>query len=380
MSSDCSRRDFLQTASASVALSLFGLHFPATTAKAADHVDPDLKEVMFYKKLEELKIECGICPQKCKVADRERGTCGNKENRGGKYYTLVYSKPCSLYPDPIEKKPLFHYLPGTRAFSLATAGCNFECRFCQNWRIAQFRPEDVDYVRLTPEMIVKTAIKKNCPTIAYTYSEPTVFYGYMYDCAKLGRERGVGSVMISNGFMLEEPLKELCKVLTGVKIDLKGFTEKFYKDLCSGELKPVLETLVRLKNYGMWFELVVLIIPTRNDNPGEIEKMCDWIMKNIGPDVPVHFTRFHPTYKLKNLPPTPVRTLERCYKIAQDRGLNFPYIGNVPGHKGEHTYCPKCKKVIIRRVGFMILKNKVSSKGRCEECDHPIPGVWIDPA
>ncbi len=374
MSSDCSRRDFLQTASAFATLSLFGL--PYSVAKAAAKVEPDLKEVMFYKKLEELKIECGICPKKCKVADRERGTCGNKENRDGKYYTLVYSKPCSLYPDPIEKKPLFHYLPGTRAFSLATAGCNFECRFCQNWRIAQFRPEDVDYVRLTPEMIVKTAIAKSCPTIAYTYSEPTVFYGYMHDCAKLGREKGVGSVMISNGFMLEEPLKELCKVLTGVKIDLKGFTEKFYKDLCSGELKPVLETLVRLKNYGMWFELVVLIIPTKNDSPSEISQMCDWIMKNIGPDVPVHFTRFHPTYKLKNLPPTPVNTLERCYKIAQDKGLNFPYIGNVPGHKGEHTYCPKCKKVIIRRVGFMILKNKVSSKGQCQLCDHPIPGVW----
>jgi pyruvate formate lyase activating enzyme len=376
MSTPCTRRDFLrQTASVS-ALSLFGLPFFGTNGKNAE----DLKEVMFYKKLEELKIECGICPQKCKVADRERGTCGNKENRGGKYYTLVYSKPCSLYPDPIEKKPLFHYLPGTRAFSIATAGCNFECRFCQNWRIAQFRPEDVDYVRMTPKDIVKTALVKDCPTIAYTYSEPTVFYGYMYDCAKLGRKNGVGSVMISNGFMSEEPLKELCKVLTGVKIDLKAFSEKFYKELCSGTLKPVLDTLVRLKKLGMWFELVVLIIPTKNDGASEINQMCDWIMENLGPDVPVHFTRFHPTYKLKNLPPTSVSTLERCYKIAQNKGINFPYIGNVPGHKGEHTYCPKCKKAILRRVGFTILKNNISHSGRCKLCNHPIPGVWANPA
>jgi len=378
MNLSCTRRDFLRQTGSVYALSLFGLPFFGLASEESSK--ESLREVMFYKKLDELKIECGICPKKCKVADRERGTCGNKENRGGKYYTLVYSKPCSLYPDPIEKKPLFHYLPGTRAFSLATAGCNFECRFCQNWRIAQFRPEDVDYVHFTPEMIVETSRAKNCPTIAYTYSEPTVFYTYMYDCAKLGREKKIGSVMISNGYMQEEPLKELCKVLTGVKVDLKAFSEKFYKEICSGELKPVLETLVRLKKIGIWFELVVLIIPTKNDGKEEIKQMCEWIMKNLGPDVPVHFTRFHPTYKLKNLPPTPVRTLERCYNIAREKGLNFPYIGNVPGHKGENTYCPKCKKPILRRMGFMILKNDISTKGRCQLCDHPIPGVWTNPA
>jgi pyruvate formate lyase activating enzyme len=231
---------------------------------------------------------------------------------------------------------------------------------------------------MSPGTIVQQALDKNAATIAYTYTEPVVFYGYMYDCAREGRSKGIGSVMISNGFINEEPLKELCKHLTGVKIDLKAFTEKFYKDYCSGELQPVLNTLKVLKKINMWFEIVVLIIPTLNDSPDEIKSMCTWIAENLGQDVPLHFSRFHPMYKIKNLPPTPVRTLETCHQIAADAGLNYIYLGNVTGHPTESTYCPKCKNIVIRRMGYSILEDNIS-KGKCFSCGQPIAGVWEPP-
>ncbi len=333
------------------------------------------KEAMYYKQLEDLRVECLLCPRNCKIADKERGYCGVRENRDGKYYTLVHSRACAMHVDPIEKKPFFHYLPGTNGYSIATAGCNIECKFCQNWQISQFRPEQVESVKLTPEDVVKNAKENGCPTIAYTYSEPVVFYEYVYDTAKLGKENGIGSVMVSNGYIKEEPLKELCKHLSAVKIDFKAFTEKFYKETCSGELKPVLDTLVTLKKIGIWFEIVVLIIPTLNDTDKELKEMCGWIKENLGPDVPIHFSRYHPTYKIKNIPPTPVATLEKARKIAMDAGLNYPYIGNVPGHEGESTFCPHCHKIAIKRVGFTILQNSVKN-GKCGDCQHPIPGVW----
>jgi pyruvate formate lyase activating enzyme len=378
----CNRREFLREISSGVcALSLssdFTTIENLLNAGPAYGAGPPLKEVMFYKKLEDVRIECEICPRACKIADRERGYCGNKENRKGTYYTLVYAQACAVHNDPIEKKPLFHYLPGTNALSIAAAGCNFECKFCQNWQIAQFRPEQVDSYPLTPEQIVKMTKDQGSPTIAYTYSEPVVFYEYMYDTARLGRYQGVGSVMISNGYIKEEPLVELCKYLTAVKVDLKAFTEKFYRETCSGELKPVLDTLERLRKIGIWFEIVVLIVPTLNDSEKEIREMSRWIREKLGGNVPVHFTRFHPMYKIKNLPPTPVSTLERARKIAQEAGIHYVYIGNVPGHEGEHTYCPSCKKIIIKRTGFFILENHVKG-GKCSFCNYPIPGVWEKP-
>ena len=380
----CTRRDFFKCLSrglCSVGLcaqsdifshSLWNLISPQSALAAEES---HLKEVTFYKKLPDLKIQCEVCPKKCEIADLERGYCGNKENRKGKYYSLVYGESCAAHIDPIEKKPLFHYLPSTNAFSIASVGCNFECKFCQNWRIAQYRPEQVESFYLPPKEVVSLAKQKGCATIAYTYTEPVVFYEYMYDTAKLAKEQGVGSVMISNGYINEEPLRKLCTQLTGVKIDLKAFSEKFYKDYCSGELAPVLTTLKTLRKTGIWYEIVVLIIPTLNDGENEILKMCQWIKSNLGVEVPVHFSRFHPMYKIKNLPSTPVKTLENARKIAKEVGLHYPYLGNVPGNDGENTYCPGCGEVLIKRIGYHILKNNIRG-GKCPACRHVIPGVW----
>ena len=332
-------------------------------------------EAMFWDKLPGNLIKCRLCPRECEVADVERGTCGVRENQGGAYQTLVYGALCSANVDPIEKKPLFHYLPGTPAFSVATAGCNIECKFCQNWQISQFRPEQVQSVLVAPDKLVAECMAARCPTIAYTYSEPVVACEYVHDSAAVARAQGVGSVMISNGYIQEKPLRQLCRQLTGVKIDLKAFTEKFYAETCSGQLKPVLATLETLKEIGIWFELVILIIPTLNDSPEEVRQMSEWVVKQLGPDVPMHFTRFHPTYRITNLPQTPIPTLESCRQIALDAGVRYVYAGNVPLHPGENTYCHQCKNELVQRVGFRVVSNQIKD-GKCPKCGAAIPGVW----
>ena len=335
----------------------------------------DYHEAQYYKKLDGYEIECELCPRKCNVGDRERGFCGVRENRKGTYNTLVYGTPCTANIDPIEKKPFFHYLPGTIAFSIATAGCNLNCKFCQNWQISQARPEQIKSMKISADNIASTAASYSCPTIAYTYSEPTVYYEYMKDCAIAGNNLNIRSVMISAGFIQQKPMEELIPHLAAVKIDLKAFTQKYYTDICNGELQPVLDTLTLLKKSNIWFELVYLMLPTLNDDPKDIELLCKWIMSELGPDVPIHFTRFQPEYLLKNLPSTPIESLEIAYEIAQKNGLNYPYIGNVYGHKGENTFCPQCKSEVISRQGFQIEMIALEN-GRCKKCGHPIPGIW----
>lgn len=351
------------------------------TAGTGALIGPKLKGVVRCKAMfweptyRESEIKCLLCPRECKIVDLERGYCGVRENQGGTYQTLVYGVLCSANLDPIEKKPLFHYLPGSSAFSIATAGCNLECKFCQNWEISQFRPEQVESVEVTPERLIESVKARKCPTIAYTYSEPTISYEYVHDTAALARQAGIGSVIISNGYMLEKPLRQLCRHLTAVKIDFKAFSQEFYADMCSGSLEPVLNTLKTLKDIGIWFELVVLIIPTKNDAADEIKRMSEWILKNLGPDVPVHFTRFSPTYRVKNLPPTPDTTLDRCRKTAMNAGLHYVYVGNLPSHPGENTYCHQCKTELIHRVGYRIATNAIKD-GKCAKCGTAIPGVW----
>lgn len=335
----------------------------------------DLVEARYYEKLEHRKIKCKLCPRECVIDDQERGYCGVRENRGGTYYTLIYGHPCTAHIDPIEKKPLFHFLPGTNAFSIATVGCNVLCKFCQNWEISQARPEQVQSFNLPPQKVGQSAKENHCASIAYTYTEPVIFTEYMHDTALQGREQGVKSVMISNGYIQAEPMKDLCKVLDAVKIDLKGYTERFYKKLVSGKLKPVLDTLVLLKSEGMWTEIVYLVIPGQNDDKTELRNLSKWIYNELGTDTPIHFTRFYPQFRLKNLPPTPIKTLQNARHIALDAGLHFVYTGNVPGDPGENTYCPSCNTLLIRRIGYSIVEMNIKN-GTCPKCHTKIAGVW----
>ena len=340
--------------------------------------DPDAQftvEAKYYEKLEHKKIKCKLCPRECVIDDRERGYCGARENRGGTYYTLVHSRVATAHIDPIEKKPLFHFLPGTPAFSIATAGCNVNCKFCQNWEISQVRPEQVRSTYMPPRDLAALARQYQCPTIAYTYSEPVIFYEYVADSADAGHAQGVRSVVISGGYIQQEPLKKWCHSVDAIKIDLKSFSEKFYKEVVNGELKPVLETLVTIRKQGTWTEIVYLVIPTLNDGDAEFKAAAQWVKANLGADVPVHFDRFHPEYLLTNLPDTPVASLERAKAIADAEGLHYVYVGNVPGHPAENTLCPKCGRVIIERTGFTIAQAHLK-KGKCAFCGQAIPGVW----
>lgn len=335
----------------------------------------DSVEARYYEKLDHERVKCLLCPRKCVIDNLETGYCGVRVNWNGTYYTLVHSRPVSLHNDPIEKKPLFHFLPGTNAFSIATVGCNVNCRFCQNWEISQVRPEQVPGYNAPPAAIVGSAESYGSASIAYTYTEPVVFTEYMYDCAELGRLRGVRSVMITNGYIMKEPMEDLCGVLDAVKIDLKAFTQEFYTEMVAGELQPVLDTLVLLRRNNMWTEIVYLVIPGKNDAPDEIKLMAKWIMDELGSEVPVHFSRYYPQYLVKNIPPTPVSTLKRCHEICREAGLHYVYIGNVPGDPAESTYCPHCGKKVIKRRGYSILENNLH-RGKCGSCGKEIAGVW----
>lgn len=370
-SNQINRRQFLK--STMLASGVFaGFNTAIATSKNSDEF---LTEARYYEKLPHRKIKCNLCPRECVIDDLERGYCGVRENRDGTYYTLVHSRPCTAHVDPIEKKPLFHFLPGTLAFSIATVGCNVECKFCQNWQISQVRPEQIDNIKMTPEQVAQYALNSKSKSIAYTYTEPVVFTEYMYDSAIAGKELKIKNVMVSNGYIKKQPMKDLCSVLDAVKIDLKAYTEKFYRELVAGELKPVLDTLVLLREMNTWTEIVYLIIPTHNDDSNELKQMCKWIASELGTDVPVHFTRFYPQYRMKNLPPTPVSTLEKAHKIALDAGIKFCYVGNVPGHSGENTFCPSCKEIVIKRQGYFILENNLNNN-RCKKCNTIIPGIW----
>jgi pyruvate formate lyase activating enzyme len=346
--------------------------FEPRSARAGEAPRPH--PARFWKKLENKRIQCQLCPKQCLVEDRERGFCGVRENRGGEYVTLVWGQPCAVHVDPIEKKPLFHFLPGSRAFSLATAGCNLECKCCQNWDISQSRPEEVDWHWMPPDEVARRAQAEGA-CVTFTYSEPIVFLEYCIDTAIAAHKLGVRTTMVSGGSGEVEPMKEACKVLDAVKIDLKGFTEDYYRKLCKGKLAPVLKTIETVRQSGVWLELVHLCIPGANDSEPEIRDMCRWVKTHLGADVPVHFTRFSPQYQMKNVPPTPFETLIRCRDIALAEGLQYVYTGNVPGIEGENTYCPRCHKTVVARHGFHV--ESVSLKaGHCAFCGQSIPGIW----
>ncbi|MBU1625838.1 AmmeMemoRadiSam system radical SAM enzyme [bacterium] len=340
------------------------------TADGLSHI-----EAMYYEKLPEKEVRCKICPRKCKVGDLELGYCGLRKNEGGEYFFLTDNRICSFNVDPIEKKPLFHFLPGSAAYSIATAGCNMHCKFCQNYEISQVRPDQIKNMSLTPENCIIQTKNYGAKSIAYTYNEPVAYYDYMYRIAKAAKNAKTKNVMISAGFINPDPLKDVAQYLDAIKIDLKAFTESFYKKWCSAELAPILDALKVIKQTGVWLEIVNLAIPTLNDSKAEIEGMSKWILDNLGDSVPLHFSRFQPQYLLKNLPPTSISTLDMCRDTAMKAGLKFVYIGNVPGHEGENTYCPKCKKVVVKRTGYWV--DVVNLKdGKCGACSESIPGIW----
>ncbi len=373
------RRDFIRTAAGAgigfgAGLPLAAKRRPALPAAQSG---PGLSrvEARYYRKLPDREIECELCPRKCLLGDKERGYCGVRENVGGTYYTLVYGKPCSLNVDPIEKKPFFHFLPGTNALSVATAGCNVNCKFCQNWEISQVRPEQVDNFDLPPARLAELAVRYACPSIAYTYTEPVVFFEYMVDSALEARKRKVRNVVVTGGHVLEKPLEELLGAVEAIKVDLKAFSQEFYSSYVRGEMQPVLDAIRRIGRSQIWLEVVYLVIPTLNDGARELREMTKWLLGEVGPDVPLHFSRFHPMYLVKNLPPTPVSTLEAAYDIAREQGLNYVYVGNVPGHRSENTVCPSCQRTVVRRTGYVIEEIHLRG-GACEDCRTPIPGVW----
>lgn len=332
------------------------------------------KEAMFYKVLPDDWVQCQLCFRKCTIPEGGHGFCRARTNQEGKLYSLVYSLPSAIQIDPIEKEPQLHHLPGTNILCIGTAGCNFQCQHCHNWHLSQAKPGELRTSYFPPEDVVNFALKEGIPTISFTYNEPTVCYEYLYDVAVSAKESGIRTIWHSNGAMNPEPLKKLLEYSDGVTIDLKGFTEKAY-DNSFAELEPVLRTLKMIKEAGVWLEIVNLVIPTINDDLEDIRKMCKWIKSHLGDEVPLHFSRFFPAYKLTNLPATPIETLEKAYDIAKEAGLHFVTVGNVPGHQYNSTYCPQCDRRLVHRIHFQVLENHIV-KGKCKFCGHEIPGRW----
>ncbi len=321
-------------------------------------------------------VQCTLCPWACDLKENEVGKCHIRKNHQNRLVTLVYGSPSAIAIDPIEKKPVFHLLPGSRSYSVATVGCNLRCSFCQNWELSQSAPGNRPTFNLSPEKLVKEALNTGCQSIAYTYSEPMVFYEYVFDTAKLAKANGLRNIIVSAGYVNFNPLKEIASLIDVMKIDLKSFDELYYRTIVGAQLRFVLSTLKNLKRLNVLTEIVNLIVPTLNDDLSKIRSMCRWICKELGPDTPLFFTRFFPNHELSDLPATPIQTLQTAREIALEEGLHYVYTGNVPGNSGEHTYCPTCKKILVERHGYQVLSNQIESTGTCPYDGTHIPGIW----
>ncbi|MCX6695222.1 MAG: AmmeMemoRadiSam system radical SAM enzyme [Candidatus Altiarchaeota archaeon] len=335
-----------------------------------------MKEALLYEKTGR-NVKCAMCAHRCVISEGTRGVCGVRENNGGVLYSLVYGRPCAVHIDPIEKKPLFHFLPGTKIYSISTVGCNFRCMHCQNWDISQKSKggAPIEGFEMTPEEVVSSAIDDNCKSIAYTYTEPTVFMEYALDTSKIAVDKGLRNVFVSNGFMTPESVGLIAPYLHADNIDLKSFSDKFYREVCGGRLEPVLDTLKDMVRRKIWIEVTTLIIPTLNDSKEELKQIAEYIKKELGDHVPWHVSRFHPDYKLSNLPPTDLKKINEAYRIGKDAGLKYVYAGNAPHEDSENTRCWKCSEKIIERSGFRVSRNIVKD-GKCPKCGALIEGVW----
>ena len=320
--------------------------------------------------------KCLICPNECVIKEGKSGLCRNRVNFDGKIYSIAYGNPCSVNIDPVEKKPLNHFLPGSKIFSIGTAGCNLACLNCQNASISQVSPKETHNYDLMPDKLIADTIASNCPSIAYTYSEPISFYEYTFDSAKLARQEGIKNVLVTSGYINEEPLHNLCKYIDAANVDLKSFSNEIYRKLSAGALHPVLNTLKIMAEMGVWLEITNLIIPGWTDNTDMIKRMCNWLAENGLSNYPLHFSRFHPEYKLTQLSSTPIGILTQARDIAVAAGVKYVYIGNVPGLDAQNTYCPKCRELIVERKGYSILQKNLV-KGACKKCGEKIHGVWV---
>ena len=336
-----------------------------------------MKEAMFYEREIDNRVRCGLCRFRCLISDGARGICAVRENRAGTLYSLVYGKLCAEHIDPIEKKPLFHVMPGSRTYSIATVGCNFHCRHCQNYTISQVdRTEPVRGTEQTPQEIVQRALDSGCRSISYTYTEPTIFFEFAYDTARLAREAGLKNIFVTNGYISRDALATIAPFLDAANIDLKGFSEGFYRDVVHARLSEVLDSIVEYRKQGIWLELTTLIIPGFNDSDTEMQGIAEFIVTNLGIDTPWHVSQFYPTYRLTDRPRTPVATLRRARDIGRAAGLRYVYEGNVPGEGGENTYCHNCSSVLIKRYGYTIETDRISS-GACPDCGTAIAGIGL---
>jgi pyruvate formate lyase activating enzyme len=322
-----------------------------------------------------VKVQCQLCPKTCIIEQGQSGDCRIRINIDGTLRSVVYGYPCSINIDPVEKKPLFHFLPASAALSLATVGCNLHCLFCQNWEISQADPTNSSAYHCPPEKVIELARQYKCPSIAYTYTDPVVFYEYTLDTSKLAKNVNIKNILVTAAYINEEPLRRLLEYTDAANIDLKSITDDFYRQICNATLRPVQNALVLTKAAGVHLEVTNLIIPTLNDKPEQIRRLVLWIRDNLGSDTPLHFSRFFPLYKLTHLPPTSPETLEQARQIALEEGMDFVYIGNIASKEGQNTYCPKCKKLLIERSGYTILQNRIIN-GCCPDCKHKIYGVW----
>jgi pyruvate formate lyase activating enzyme len=337
-----------------------------------------MKEAILYDKIEDSRVRCNLCAHRCVIKPDHVGVCAVRENQGGTLYSLVYGRPISMAVDPIEKKPLFHFYPGSTAFSIATLGCNFRCRFCQNADISQWPRERKTIAgdHVPPETVVREAKRCRSRSIAYTYTEPTVFTEYAYDVAVLARAAGIANVYVTNGYMTPEMLEFFAPYLDAANVDLKSFRDEFYKEQCGARLQPVLDSLVKMVQQGVWVEVTTLIIPGLNDGEDELREIAGFIVQEMGPQYPWHISRFYPHYQMDDRPPTPVQTLHRAKEIGLAAGLHYVYEGNVPGAGGEDTACPQCGQPAIRRFGFQVLERAVKD-GHCAHCGAEIAGVGL---
>lgn len=320
-------------------------------------------------------VQCRLCPKACVIRPGQSGDCRIRVNLDGRLVAVTYGHPCAVHVDPIEKKPLFHFLPGTASFSLATVGCNLHCKNCQNWEISQQNPETSTAVALPPEAVPKLAREYGCASVSYTYTEPIAYYEYTRDCAVRCRAQGLRNVLVTAGYVNREPWKALCQHVDAANIDLKAFSDRFYREVCDATLAPVLDALVTARETGVLVEVTNLVIPTLNDRDDDFRPLCRWVKENLGADTPLHFSRFFPHYQMRHLPPTPLETLLRARQIAEAEGLHYVYIGNILTPDAGNTRCPNCRRLLVARRGFAVLENAIRD-GRCPDCGKEIYGVW----